>query len=54
MKFSGSFNEKESLLLLNYMKENNIKSKAEAMSKFLKTNIIIESKYDKYKDNFII
>lgn len=50
MKFSVSFNEKESLLLLNYMKENNIKSKAEAIRKCLKTAISIESKYDMLKD----
>ncbi len=50
MKFSVSFNEKESLLLLNYMKENNIKSKAEAIRKCLKTAISIEAKYDMLKD----
>lgn len=50
MKFSVSFNEKESLLLLNYMKENNIKSKAEAIRKCLKTAICIETKYDMLKD----
>lgn len=50
MKFSVSFNEKESLLLLNYMKENNIKSKAEAIRKCLKTAISIETKYDMLKD----
>ncbi len=50
MKFSVSFNEKESLLLLNYMKENNIKSKVEAIRKCLKTAISIEAKYDMLKD----
>lgn len=50
MKFSVSFNEKESLLLLNYMKENNIKSKAETIRKCLKTAISIETKYDMLKD----
>ncbi len=50
MKFSVSFNEKESILLLNYMKENNIKSKAEAIRKCLKTAISIEIKYDMLKD----
>ena len=33
MKFSVLLNEKEGLLLFNYMKENNIKSKAEAIKK---------------------
>lgn len=46
MKFSVSLNEKESILLLDYMKENKIKSKAEAIRKCLKTAVSIESKYD--------
>lgn len=50
MKFSVSFNEKESLLLLNYMKEKNIKSKAEAIRKCLKTTIHIEANSDMLKD----
>lgn len=50
MKFSVLLNEKESLLLLNYMKENRIKSKAEAIRKCLKTAVNIESKYDMLKD----
>lgn len=50
MKFSVSLNEKESILLLDYMKENNIKSKAEAIRKCLKTAVSIESKYDMLKD----
>lgn len=50
MKFSVALNEKESILLLDYMKENNIKSKAEAIRKCLKTAVSIESKYDMLKD----
>lgn len=50
MKFSVLLNEKESILLLNYMKENRIKSKAEAIRKCLKTAVNIESKYDMLKD----
>ncbi len=50
MKFSVALNEKESILLLNYMKENNIKSKAEAIRKCLRTAVSIEAKYDMLKD----
>lgn len=50
MKFSVLLNEKESILLLDYMKENKIKSKAEAIRKCLKTAVSIESKYDMLKD----
>lgn len=50
MKFSVSLNEKEGILLLDYMKENKIKSKAEAIRKCLKTAVSIESKYDMLKD----
>lgn len=50
MKFSVSLNEKESILLLDYMKENKVKSKAEAIRKCLKTAVSIESKYDMLKD----
>ena len=50
MKFSVLLNEKESVLLKNYMKENKIKSKAEAIRKCLKTAVNMESKYDMLKD----
>ncbi len=50
MKFSVLLNEDESILLKNYMKENKIKSKAEAIRKCLKTAINMESKYDMLKD----
>lgn len=50
MKFSVILNEKESILLLDYMKENNIKSKAEAIRKCLKTAVSAEAKYDMLKD----
>ncbi len=50
MKFSVLLKEKESLLLLNYMKENKIKSKAEAIRKCLKTTIYIESNSDMLRD----
>lgn len=50
MKFSVILNEKESVLLLDYMKENKIKSKAEAIRKCLRTAVSIESKYDMLKD----
>ena len=49
-KFSVLLNEKESILLKNYMKENKIKSKAEAIRKCLKTAVNMESKYDMLKD----
>ena len=45
MKFSVALNEKEGVLLLDYMKENKIKTKAEAIRKCLKTAVSIESKY---------
>ncbi|MDD6879401.1 MAG: hypothetical protein PUD59_04170 [bacterium] len=50
MKFSVALNEKESILLLDYMKENEIKSKVEAIRKCLRTPVSIESKYDMSKD----
>lgn len=50
MKFSVLLNEKESILLKDYMKENKIKSKAEAIRKCLKTAVNMESKYDMLKD----
>ena len=50
MKFSVLLNTKESVLLLYYMKENKIKSKAEAIRKCLKTAVNIEAKYDMLKD----
>lgn len=50
MKFSVVLNEKESVLLLDYMKENNIKSKAEAIRKCLIPAVSIELKYDMLKD----
>lgn len=50
MKFSVALNEKEIILLLDYMKENKIKSKAEAIRKCLRTAVSIESKYDMLKD----
>ncbi len=50
MKFSVALNEKESILLSDYMKENKIKSKAEAIRKCLKTAVSIEAKYDLLKD----
>lgn len=50
MKFSVLLNEKESVLLKNYMKKNKIKSKAEAIRKCLKTAVNMESKYDMLKD----
>ncbi len=50
MKFSVLLNEDESILLKNYMKENKIKSKAEAIRKCLKTAVNMESKYDMLKD----
>lgn len=50
MKFSVLLNENESILLKNYMKENKIKSKAEAIRKCLKTAVNMESKYDMLKD----
>lgn len=46
MKFSVLLNEKESILLLDYMKENKIKSKAEAIRKCIKQTVTIESKED--------
>lgn len=50
MKFSVLLNEDESILPKNYMKENKIKSKAEAIRKCLKTAVNMESKYDMLKD----
>lgn len=50
MKFSVALNEKESILLLDYMKENKIKSKAEAIRKCIRTAVSIEAKYDMLKD----
>ncbi len=50
MKFSLLLREKERVLLLDYMKENKIKSKAETIRKCLKTTVNIESKYDTLKD----
>lgn len=50
MKFSVALNEKESILLLDYMKENKIKTKAEAIRKCIRTAVSIESKYDMLKD----
>ena len=50
MKFSVLLNAKESVLLLDYMKENKIKTKAEAIRKCLKTAVSIEAKYDMLKD----
>lgn len=50
MKFSVLLNKKESTLLLNYMKENKIKTKAEVIRKCLKTAVNIETKYDMLKD----
>ena len=50
MKFSVLLSSKESVLLLNYMKENKIKTKAEAIRKCLKTAVSIEAKYDMLKD----
>ncbi len=46
MKFSVSLNEKESILLLDYMKENKIKSKAEAIRKCIRETVNLESKED--------
>ena len=53
MKFSVLLNAKESVLLLDYMKENKIKTKAEAIRNCLKNAVSIEAKYDmlKYMDN---
>ena len=50
MKFSVLLNAKESVLLLDYMKENKIKTKAEAIRKYLKNAVGIETKYDMLKD----
>ncbi len=50
MKFSVLLSAKESVLLLDYMKENKIKTKAEAIRKCLKTAVSIEAKYDMLKD----
>ena len=50
MKFSVLLSAKESVLLLDYMKENKIKTKVEAIRKCLKTAISIEAKYDLLKD----
>lgn len=50
MKFSVLLSEKESVLLINYMKENKIKTKAEAIRKCLKTAVSIEARYDMLKD----
>lgn len=50
MKFSVLLNAKESMLLLDYMKENKIKTKAEAIRKCLKIAVSIETKYDMLKD----
>ncbi len=50
MKFSVLLSAKESALLLDYMKENKIKTKVEAIRKCLKTAISIEAKYDMLKD----
>lgn len=46
MKFSVALNEKESILLLDYMKENKIKSKAEAIRKCIRSTVNLESKED--------
>lgn len=46
MKFSVALNEKESILLLDYMKENKIKSKAEAIRKCIRATVNLESKED--------
>ena len=48
MKFSVLLNEKESVLLKNYMKENKIKSRAEAIRKCLKNvvNMVFRKNYD--------
>ena len=46
MKFSVSLNEKESVLLLDYIKENKIKSKAEAIRKCIRATVNLESKED--------
>ena len=67
MKFSVALNEKESILLLNYMKENNIKSKAEAIITYrqnnglfksiediMKVSGIGKSTYEKFKANITI
>ncbi len=50
MKFSILLNAKESVLLLDYMKENKMKTKAEAIRKCLKTAVNIEAKHDMLKD----
>ena len=50
MKFSVLLSSKESVLLLDYMKENKIKTKAEAIRKCLKTAVSMEAKYDMLKD----
>lgn len=50
MKFSVALNEKEGVLFLDYMKENKIKTKAEAIRKCLKTAVSIEAKYNMLKD----
>ncbi|MCI8347664.1 MAG: hypothetical protein HFJ12_06960 [Bacilli bacterium] len=50
MKFSVLLNAKESVLLLDYMKENKIKTKAEAIRNCLKNAVSIEAKYDMLKD----
>lgn len=49
MKFSVALNEK-SILLLDYMKENKIKSKAKVIRKCLIHDVSIELKYDMLKD----
>lgn len=46
MKFSVLLNEKESVLLLDYIKENKIKSKAEAIRKCIRATVNLESKED--------
>lgn len=50
MRFSVLLSEKESMLFLDYMKENKIKTRTEAIRKCLKTTISIEAKYDMLKD----
>ena len=44
MKFSVLLNEIESALLLDYMKENKIKTKVEAIRKCLKTAISVRGR----------
>lgn len=50
MKFSVNLYEEELVLLNNYMKQNNLKSKSDAIRKCVKTATKLESIEDKLED----